>query len=154
MLIPNLLLLKLLSIFLLVDRLEDVLEPPIILLENRILGAHIKRQTLAQCQLETRVSKSLDGIIGVVLCLCNPAPGLKFKDFDFFDVASKWLEDHLQGAIAFNHHILCPVLVPESMTADDNGFLPARDETWDAGNDNGLSEDCSSQCISDRSVGR
>lgn len=154
MLIPNLLSLKSRPVFLLVDRLEDVLKPPIILLENRILGAHIQRQFLAQRELETSMSEPLNRLVSVVLCLRNPASSLEFKYFNFFDLAPLWLEDHLEGAIAFDYHILCAVLVPESMTADDNGFFPTWYQARDAGNNNRFSEDCSSQCVSDRSIGR
>jgi hypothetical protein len=90
------------------------------------------------------VSKALDRLVSVVLCLRYPAASLELKDLDFFRLASYGCEDHLQRAIARNHEVLRAVLVPESVTADNDGFLPAWDQAWDAGDDNGFSEDGSS----------
>ena len=144
MLIPDLPLLETLLILLIINLLKDILKSPIILLENGILGTHIKRQTLCQRQLETRVSEALDRFIGIVLCLRHSAASLELKDFDFLGLAAVGREDHLQRAVSRDHAVFGSVLVAEGVTADDYGFLPAGDEAWDAGDDNGFSEDGSS----------
>jgi len=43
-----------------IDLLEDVFEPPIILLENGVLGAHVQRPFLLYRVLETAVGKAGD----------------------------------------------------------------------------------------------
>src|SRR5262249_2416620 len=47
-----------------------------------------------------------------------------------------------------------PVLITESVTADDNWLGPARNQPWDVGDHNRLAENGAAQYVSDRSVGR
>ena len=44
------------------DFFEDVLEPPIVSLENGVLGAHVERPLLLDSILEAAVGKSSDGL--------------------------------------------------------------------------------------------
>lgn len=154
MLIPDLLVLKLLLIRALIYLLEDILKSPIILLQNRILGAHIQRQGLRNRELETRVCEPLDALVGVVLGLRDPAAGLELVDFDFLGLATFGSEDHLEGAVAFYDEVFGAVLVAEGVASDDDGFLPAWYQAGDAGDDNGFSEDGSAQGVADGSIGR
>lgn len=125
MLIPNLLRLKLLLIVLLVNILENVLESTIILLQDRILSAHIQWKRLAQSKLKTGMREALNRFIGIVLRLRNSTPILELENLDFFWLAALGCEDHLECAIALNYQILCAVLVSECVTADDDGLLPS-----------------------------
>ena len=45
---------------LLEDLLEDVLEPAVVALENRVLGAHVERPLLLDRVLHAAVSEALD----------------------------------------------------------------------------------------------
>jgi hypothetical protein len=151
-LIPDLLLLKLLRIRALIDLLEDVLEPPIILLQNRVLGAHIQRQALAQRQLETRVCEAGNRFVGVVLSL-RYATGLEVEHFDFFGLAAFGSVDHGELARTFDDEVFGAVLVAEGVAADDDGLFPAGDETRDAGDDDGFAEDGAAEDVTDGAIG-
>ena len=50
--------------------------------------------------------------------------------------------------------VLRAVLVSKGVSADNNWFSPPRDESGNVSNDNGLSEYCSIEDISNRAVGR
>jgi hypothetical protein len=152
MLVPDLLSLKLLHIRRLINLLEDVLEAAIVLLQDGVLGAHVQWQRLAQCQLETRVCESLDGLIGVVLSLGHAASLLELENLDLLWLAAIRCEDHLERPIALNHQVLCTVLVSESVTADNDRFLPSWHKSGYSRDDNGFAEDCASQGISDGAV--
>jgi len=154
MLIPDLLALKLALIILLIHLLENVLEPPIILLQNRVLGAHIQRQALAYRQLETSMCEPSNTLICIVLSLRNPATILELVNLNFLRLASLGREDHGELAIPRNHFVFRAVLVSECVASDDDGLLPAGYETWDSGDNDGFSEDCASKSISDCAVWR
>ncbi len=154
MLIPDLLVLKLLLICRFVNFLKNVLEPSVIFLQNRILGAHIQRQGLRNCQLKTRVCEARDALVGVVLCLRYPATVLELINFDVFGLAAFGCEDHLEGAVAFYDEVFGAVLVAKSVAPNDDRFLPAWHKAGDAGDDNGFSEDRSTQGVANGSIGR
>ena len=54
------------SSLLLVDLLEDVLEAPVVLLEDGVLGAEVHRPAFQQSHLEGAVGEVPDGFIRVV----------------------------------------------------------------------------------------
>lgn len=139
-LIPDLLRLELLLVLLVVDLLEDVLEAAIVLLQDSVLGAHVERQTLEEGQLEGSVSKSTDGLISVVLDLGNTR-ALEVIDLNALGLAARRSEDQLQLTGTRDQAVGGTVLITESVTTDDDGLRPARDETGNTGNDNGLTED-------------
>lgn len=80
-LVPDALGVKLLLVVLLEDLLEDVLEAAIVFLEDSVLGAHVKGQTLKEGDLEAGVGEATDGVIGVVLSLGNTTARV-VKDLD------------------------------------------------------------------------
>jgi len=143
-LVPDLLGLEVLLVGGVVDLLEDVLEAAIVLLENRVLGAHVQRQALAQGKLEAGMGEARDGLVGVVLCLGHSSSVLELEDLDLLGLASLGGEDHLERTVAWDDGVLGTVLVTEGVTADDDGLLPSWHETGDSGDDNRLSEDGSS----------
>lgn len=60
-------------VLLLEDLLEDVLEAPVVGLEDGVLGAHVQRPLLLDGILEAAVSKSTDG-----LCKDDIITGFRF----------------------------------------------------------------------------
>lgn len=154
MLIPDLLSLKLLLILALIDLLKDILEPPVIRLQDRVLRRHVQRQALAQRQLEARVRKPADRLVRVVLRLGDAAAVLEVVDLDDFGLAAVGgAEHHLEDALAFDHFVLGAVLVAEGVAPDDDGLLPAGHQARDAGNDDGLAEDGAAEVVADGAVG-
>lgn len=66
MLIPDLLLLKLRLVLLLIKSLKGILEPTIILLQDRIFGGEIQRVLSLQSILEASMGKLSDTLISIV----------------------------------------------------------------------------------------
>jgi hypothetical protein len=66
MFVPETLALIFLTVFLFINFLEDILETTIILLQDGVLGAHVQGHVFGKSHLETTVSETLDGIVGVV----------------------------------------------------------------------------------------
>jgi hypothetical protein len=153
MFIPNALTLKLPLIILLENLLKDVLKPAIIFLQNRILGAHIQRQILAQRELETGVCEPGNRFVGIILCLRDAAAVFEIEDFDLGGRAAFGCEYHAELAGTGDHGVFGPVLVPEGVASDDDGFFPAGHEAWDAGDDDGFAEDGAAEVVADGAVG-
>ena len=124
MLVPDLLRVEILLVRRFIDLLEDILETPIVLLQDRVLGAHVQRERLVQRNLETSVREAFNGLVGVVLGLGHTPSVLELENLNLVGLAALGREDHLEGPIAFNHQVLCSVLVSKGVTADDDGLLP------------------------------
>lgn len=139
-LVPDTLGVKLLLVVLLEDLLEDVLEAAIVFLENGVLGAHVEGQTLEEGDLEAGVGEAADGVIGVVLGLGNTTASV-VEDLDGLRLTTLRGVDQLEPTGTRDDSVGGTVLVTEGMTADDDGLGPARDETGDGGDDDGLTED-------------
>ena len=139
-LVPDVLGLELLLVGGLVDLLEDILEATIVPLQDGVLGAHVERETLKQGHLETGMGEAADRLVGVVLGLGNTT-ALEVVDIDGLGLATLRGVDELQLAGSGNDTVLGTVLVTEGVTTDDDGLVPAGDETRDAGDDDGLTED-------------
>ena len=139
-LVPEALGLKFLLVVLLVDLLEDVLEATIVFLQDSVLGAHVQRQVLHQGHLEAGVGKATDGVIRVVLGLGNTTAWV-VEDLDGLGLAVGGGVDQLELTRARDHPVGSTVLVTKGVTTNDNGLVPAWDETGDGGDDDGLTED-------------
>jgi len=126
-LVPDLLLLELLGVGALIDLLEDVLKPAIVLLQDGVLGGQIQGQALGDGQLEGGVREARDGLVGVVLRLRDTAAGRELVHLDLLGLAALGGEDQRQLAVALDDGVLGAVLVAEGVAADDDGLLPA----WD-----------------------
>lgn len=127
-LVPDTSRLKVLPVLRLVDLLEDVLESAIVLLQNRIFGAHVQRHLHAKRVFETCVREPRNALLSVVLRLSYTTLGLlrEFEDLDLLGLAAFGCEDHLERTWPRHNHVFRPVLVTEGMPTDDNGLLPAR----------------------------
>lgn len=142
MLIPYLLGLEILLIRALEDFLEDVLESAIVRLQDGVLGAHVQRQLLLECQFETRVREASNRLVGVVLRLRHASGAVEFVDGCALLFAVLGCEDHLELTTSRrNHAVLGSILISKGVTADNDGVLPAGHEARDAGNDNGFAWD-------------
>lgn len=139
-LVPDALGVKLLLVVLLEDLLEDILEAAIVFLEDGVLGAHVKGQTLEEGNLETGMGEAADGVIGVVLGLGNTTASV-VEDLDGLGLTTLGGVDQLELTGARDDPVGGTVLVTEGVTADDYGLGPARDETGDGGDNDGLTED-------------
>ena len=139
-LVPDLLGIKVLLVVLLEDLLEDVLEAAVVALQDGVLGAHVQRQALHQGHLERGVGEAADGVIGVVLSLGNTTTVLELVDLGDLGLATSGGVDQLELTGAGDDPVGSTVLVTEGVTADHNGLVPARHQTRDAGNDDGLTE--------------
>jgi hypothetical protein len=124
-LVPDLGGLELLLVLAVVDGLEDILELAVVCLEDGVLGAHVEWQLLVQRHLEGSVCEAGNGVGGVVLGLRNAALSWEVVDLDDLRLAALGCVDHLECAFAGDNAVLCTVLVAESVTADDDGLLPA-----------------------------
>ena len=155
-LVPKALGLKLLPVGGLVDFLEDALEVSVVLLQDGVLGRHVHGQLEVERVLEGGMREARDALGGVVLCLRDAALVLvgELEDLDGFGLAALGCEDHLELAGAFDHLVLGAVLVTESVTADDNGLLPAGHQARHLGDDDGFSEDGAAEVVPDGAVGR
>lgn len=152
-LVPDALGIEVLLVLGLVDLLEDVLEATVVLLEDGVLGAHVQGQTLEQGQLEAGVGKAADRLVSVVLSLSDTG-ALEVEDLDALGLATSRGVDKLELTGARDQTVGGTVLVTESVTTDDDGLRPARDDTGDARNDNGFTEDGTTEDVTDGSVRR
>lgn len=153
MLIPDLLGLKLLLVGGFVDLLEDVLKATIVLLEDGVLGAHVQGKLLVDSKLEGSMSEASDGLVSVVLSLGNTTAFLELVDLNLLGLSTLGGEDHGELTRTGQDSILGAVLVTKGVTANDDGLLPSRNKTRNAGDDNGLTEDGTTKGISDGAVG-
>lgn len=152
-LVPDLLGLEAGLVLGVIELLEDVLEAAIVLLEDGVLGAHVQGKTLVQSELEGSVGEASDGLVGVVLSLGNTTAVLELEDIDHLGLATLRGVDHGELAVAGEDGILGAVLVTKGVAADDDGLLPAGNETGNAGDDDGLTEDGTAEGVSDGAVG-
>jgi hypothetical protein len=147
-LVPELLCLKLRAVVTLVDLLEDVLEPAVVLFEDRVLRAHVQGQLLEERHLEAGVRKAADRVVRVVLRVRDAGPR-EFVDLDALRLAALGRVDELERALAGDQAVGGAVLVAKGVAADDDGLGPAGDEAGDVGDDDGLAEDgASAVCVS------
>jgi len=154
-LVPDAELLELLLVLLLVDLLEDVLEETVVLLEDGVLRRKVERPLLHESILERRVRESTDGFNGVVHCHAAATLFGVLKDLPLLrSRAISRSEANLEGAGLVSNEVKCLVLVTESMTTDDNGLSPARHETRNVLHNNGLTEDGTTENVTDGTVRR
>lgn len=149
MLVPDPLLFKLGLILRLIELLEDIFKPAIILLEDCILGAQIQRQPLQQGHVEARFGEAPDRFIRVVHGQSYPAVFV-VVDLDLgWRAAGGGGENHLERAGLGDDQVFGPVLVAVGVAADDDRFLPVADEAGDAGDDDRFAEDCAAEDVAD-----
>lgn len=152
MLVPDSSRLKVLLIGRIIDLLEDIHKAPIILLQDGVLGAHIKRHLLQQCHLERSMSKAIDRFVSVVHGQSDTAR-LIVKHLDTFRLTPLRGEDELESTRTGNDEVFGTVLVPMGVTTNDDGLFPALDKTGDSRDDDGFTEDSAAEDVTDRCGG-
>jgi len=153
-LIPDASGLEILLVLGVVELLEDILEATIVLLEDGVLGAHVEGKLLVKGELERSMGEALDGLISVVLSLGNTTAVLVVVDLNLLGLTTLGGVDHGELARAGGNEVLGAVLVTESVAANDDGLLPARNQAGDAVDDDGLTEDGAAESVTDSAVGR
>jgi hypothetical protein len=147
-LIPDSLGLEVLLVCGLVDLLEDVLEPSVVALQDGVLGAQVQGNPLVKSHLERRVGESNDGLISVVHGEGNTGT-LVVEDLDGGLLPLLGGVDELDRALTRDNEVLGLVLVTVGVTADGDGLLPSGDQTGDRVNDNGLTENGTTEDVAD-----
>ena len=151
-LVPDVLGVELLLVLSLEDLLEDVLEAAVVALQDGVLGAHVQRETLEEGHLERGVGEATDGLIGVVLALSDTTT-LEVVDLNLLGLTTNGGVDQLELTGTGDDTVLGTVLVTESVTTNDNGLAPARDQAGNGRDDDGLTEDGTAKDVTDSSVG-
>ena len=77
---------------------------------------------------------------------------LELEDLNLFRLTTFWSKHHLQSTFSLDDFVLGAVLISESVTADDDGLLPAGDQSRNARNDNRFTKYGSSEDVSDGTV--
>ena len=151
--VPDLLLLELLAVFLLVDLLEDVLEPAVVLFEDGVLRRHVQRHAAVDGEFEAGVGEARYRVVGVVLHLGDAAAVFEFVDWDMGRRAALRCEDEFESAFLPDDDVLGAILVAEGVTTYYDWVDPAWDQSWDARDDDGLAKDGAAQDVADGAVG-
>lgn len=77
---------------------------------------------------------------------------LEYFMYDLLSISSLGYESNLQFACSRHNEVSGLVLIGMSVTSDDNGLSPSVDETRNILDDDGLTEDSSSEDVSDGSI--
>lgn len=153
MLVPYLFRLELFFILLVVDLLENVLEPAVVFLKNGVFGCEIEWVLPLQGKVEAAMSETLDAFVGIVHPHSHSSCALVMVDFHFLLSTVITFEGDLELAWFVDHKICGLVLVSESMAADNDGLLPSGDEPRDILDDNGLPENGAIENVPNGAVG-
>ena len=133
--------------------LEDVLEAPVIGLEDGVLGGQVDREFAVEAEGHRGAGEVLDRVIEVVHR--HGDTGARIVEHLMLDHLTV-LADELDGqlALARHHKVGGLVLVAEGVTADDDGLGPAGDEARHVLADDRLAENHAAQDVADRAVRR
>ena len=154
MLIPKIRSLELSSVVLLIDLLEDILEATVVSFKNSVLGRHVARIVSGEGILHASMSESIDGLVGVVHAH-QDARSWEVEHFEISGLRSILrLEAHCELAGHLGAEICGSILISESVSTDDDGLGPARDQSRDVRDNDRLSEDGATNDVPDGSVGR
>lgn len=132
-------LIELLLVRLLVLLLEDVLESPVVLLHDRVLGREVEGPLLHQRVLEARLSEAADRLIGVVHADTHAALRRVVEHLPLLHLRTILRrERHLERARAIDGEVGTLVLITERVTPDHNRRRPARNDARHVLHDDGL----------------
>lgn len=152
MLVPDSELFELRLVLGIVNFLENVLESTVVLLQDGILGRHVKRHLLGNGHLETRVRETSDRFVGVVH---GHGDALALEVVDVHDdrlTAAFRLVDELELSGSRGDKVGRSVLVTERVSTDNDGLRPSRDGLGDSLEHDGLTEDGTAKDVSNGSV--
>lgn len=139
---------------LLVNLLENVLEATVVLLEDSVLGRQVKGLLLGESNLEARVGKADNRLLDIVHAHGDTG-SLEVKDGVGLRRASVLGgKSHFKLARSVDDKVGGTVLVAESVTTNDDGPGPSRNDTGHVLEHDGLTEDGSAENVTDGAVGR
>lgn len=153
MLIPNLFAFELCFVLLVVNSFKGVFESTIVFLQNGVFGGQVQRVFSGKGKFEAAMSEFFNTFVSIVHSEAYSTISLEFVDFHPLLWAVITFENDFEGTRFVDSEICGFVLITEGVSADDDRFLPAWDESRDVFDDNGFSEDGSVEYVSDGSVG-
>ena len=136
------------------DVLEQVFEPAVVLLHDRVLGRQVHGPAKVEAVVHARPGKADDRLIEVVHAHGDPGFfEVKHRVFDRLTAVGR-LEHHLEMTRARHEEIGRAVLVTKGVTADDDRLGPAGDQARHVGHNDRLTEHRTAEDVADRTVGR
>ena len=153
MLVPNLLLFKCLLINFIVNFLEDVLEASIVFLQNRVLSCQVEWVLSFKRELKAAVSEFLNALVSIIHAERHSSLALEMVNLVTLFTPVISTEHHLESARLINCEVSGLVLISKGMSADNDGLLPARNQSWDVLDDDRLAEDGAVKDVTDGAIG-
>ena len=134
--------------------MKNILEPPVVLLENGVFGTQIKWPLFVKRHIKATPRKARNGLVGVEHAHGNPI-ALKLVDLPSLGGgAVVGREGHGQLALALYGGVGSTVLIAKSVATNDNGLVPRCYQAGYILNYNGLPKHRSVENIADGAVGR
>lgn len=154
-LVPETFLFEGFFIVLVIDLLEGVLELSVVGLQNSVFGRHVQRHLSVQGILEAGMGEAHNRFGSVIHTHGNASFSLVIVDLmgDWLSSVG-WGESQSELSLALNLEVGGLVLVTEGVSANNNWLSPLGAESWNVVDDDWLSENGSSQKVSDGSVRR
>lgn len=152
MLIPEFFLLEGFFVLLIVNFLENVLKPTVVFFHDSVLGGQVKGIVSFEGEFEATVGESFDAFICVVHSHSNSSLAGEVVDFKFLNSSIIASEGHLEFSRFGDNKICSSVLITVSVSTNNDGFLPAGDQSGNILDDNGFSEDSTVENVSDSSI--
>ena len=112
----------------LVDPLEDVLEHPVVRLQDRVLRRQVEREPSVERELEAAVSEVDDRGLGVVHAHGHAGSGKVVDGVALLGAAVFGFEDQFEFSGSGDLDVGGLVLVGVSVTSDDDRLLPGGDQ--------------------------
>ena len=137
------------------DLLEQVLELPVVGLQDRVLGGQVDRVVALEAVAEAGPGEVADRVVVVVHPHGDAAVGAVVGDLELHRLAAVvGGEGHRDGAGARHLEVGRLVLIAVGMTADDDRLRPTGDELGDVRADDRLAEHDAAEDVADRAVRR
>lgn len=134
---------------------ENVFEESIIFFKDSIFGGHIQGHVSIERKLEGRMSESNDRFFGVIHSNGNSSFSSVIINFVVLAISGIFsFESNSESSRSIDDEISSFVLIPESMSSDDDRLCPSRNIFGEGFNDDWLSENGSVKVVTDGSVGR
>ena len=135
------------------DFFENILEAPVIGLEDGVLGRQVDRELAVQTKGQRRAGEVADGIVQIIHGQGHARAWI-LEDFLFDHLTVVAFELDGQTAGTGNLEVGGLVLVAKGVAADDDGLGPAGHQTRHVLADDRLAEDHAAQDVADGAVRR
>jgi hypothetical protein len=132
--------------------LKDIFEETVILLQDGVLGGHLKWVASLQGVVHAGSGETVDGLFSVIHTHVA-AWSVEFVDLLLgWCAAIGWMEDNLGSSWNLLHIILASVLITISVSANNDWLGPAWNNSWNVLDDDWLSEDGTVEDVSNGTV--